>query len=190
MHSFLSAWNRHRAARLPLIVVACLGFPLRVAAAECAGPTPLAPQGSHYKANAPLRTILLEKGATGAKLWLSGRVLDHNCRAVLGALLDVWHADDAGRFDEVGFKLRGRQTTDTQGRYRLETVLPGPAPGNARTLFLKIAAPGGRVVTTRLYFPDDPANESDSFFQSSLVMKLERNQDGATATFDFVLPRP
>lgn len=126
----------------------------------------------------------------GTRLVLTGRVLDHNCRSVLGALIDFWHADDAGRYDEKGFKFRGRQTTDTQGRYRLESIVPGMETGQPRAIHVKLAAPGGRVITTRLYFPGDATNAGDPFFQPALLVSVVGAADGLSASYDFVLPAP
>lgn len=175
---------------LLLLVAFCLASSHGDAAPSCGGATPVTPLGDHYKANAPLRTALPEAGTAGTRIVLSGRVLDHNCRSALGALLDFWHADDAGRYDSRGFELRGRQTTDTQGRYRLETILPGVEAGRARAIHVKLAAQGGRVMTTRLYFPDEPTNADDASFRGELLMKIERGREGLFATFDFVLPPP
>src|SRR5215213_4817710 len=49
---------------------------------------------------------------------LKGLVLTRNCRPVGRILVDLWHADDAGDYDNTGFRLRGHQYTDAQGRYR------------------------------------------------------------------------
>ena len=184
---FLSAPSRRLAVGL-LLAASCLYLSAGNAAAGCASPTVGTPQGGHYKANAPLRTTLADKGITGTKLVLTGRILDHNCRSVLGALIDFWHADDLGRYDNADFKLRGRQNTDTQGRYRLETIVPGAEVGKARALYVKLAAPGGRIVTTRLYFPDDAQNATDPLFRPELLLALEHAPEGVVARFDFVLP--
>lgn len=160
------------------------------AAPGCADATSTAPQGDHYRANAPLRTTLAKAGAAGTRVVLSGRVVDHNCRNVLGALLEFWQADDAGQYDGQGFDFRGRQTTDTQGRYRLETIIPGMGEGGARAIYVKVASQGGRVVTTRLFFPGAPGNADDPAYRAELLVKTEPGREGLIATYDFVLPPP
>jgi protocatechuate 3,4-dioxygenase beta subunit len=45
---------------------------------------------------------------------------------------------------------------------------------------------GGRVLTTQLYFPDEPGNSRDSMFRRELLVKLAQGIDGQ-ARFDFVL---
>jgi protocatechuate 3,4-dioxygenase beta subunit len=34
---------------------------------------------------------------------------DRHCRPLGGALVDVWHADDKGEYDNTGFRYRGPQ---------------------------------------------------------------------------------
>jgi hypothetical protein len=43
------------------------------------------------------------------------------------------------------------------------------------------------VVTTQLYFPDEPANRRDGLFRRELVMRIAETSDGRAARFDFVL---
>jgi protocatechuate 3,4-dioxygenase beta subunit len=102
-------------------------------------------------------------------------------------LLDFWHADDKGVYDNEGFKLRGHQFTDDEGRYALETIVPGLYPGRTRHFHLKVQAPHQPVLTTQLYFPDEPANSSDRIFNSALLMQVKDTTEGKEASFNFVL---
>lgn len=52
---------------------------------------------------------------------------------------------------------------------------------------MKVQAPNGPVLTTQLYFPDEPANQRDGIFTPELVMKVRDADAGKLATFDFVL---
>ena len=65
-----------------------------------------------------------------------------------------------------------------------DTIIPGPADGRPRHLYVKVQAPGGPVLTTQLFFPDDPANPIDPDFRSELLLTFS---DPQTATFDFVI---
>ncbi|MCS6911073.1 MAG: hypothetical protein NZM11_11005, partial [Anaerolineales bacterium] len=98
-----------------------------------------------------------------------------------------WHADDAGQYDNVGYKLRGHQFTDEQGRYTLETIVPGLYPGRTRHIHVKVQAPNRPVLTTQLYFPDEPRNAGDRLFNSALLLKEQPAENGRAATFNFVL---
>jgi protocatechuate 3,4-dioxygenase beta subunit len=159
-------------------------------------PTPRQTEGPYFSRNSPLRQSLLETGLPGTRLILDGLVRGVDCAAVAGALLDFWQADPDGEYDNRGYRLRGHQFTDAQGRYRLETVLPGLYPGRTRHLHVKVQAPGGPVLTTQLYFPGEPQNRSDRIFSPALVVSLVETPGGQTAAgqvkqvqagFDFVI---
>ncbi len=149
--------------------------------------TPPQTAGPFYTPNSPERTSLREPGITGTPLTVTGFVLTTSCQPVAGALVDFWHADDAGQYDNVGYKLRGHQFTDAQGRYTLETIVPGLYPGRTRHIHVKVQAPNQPVLTTQLYFPNEPGNARDGIFDSALLMNLSATDEGQAATFNFVL---
>jgi protocatechuate 3,4-dioxygenase beta subunit len=150
-------------------------------------PTPAMTEGPFFTPRSPLRTSLLEPGVTGARVFLTGRVFSRECRPVPGALLDFWHADDIGEYDNVGYRLRGHQFTDDQGRYRLETIVPGLYPGRTRHYHLKVQAPKGRILTTQLFFPGEPRNRADGIFRRELLLSVKDTKAGKDARFNFVL---
>ena len=152
-----------------------------------AEPTPRQTEGPYFKPASPERASLLEPGMNGVRIVVTGVVRLASCQPVPRALIDVWHADDRGDYDNAGYRLRGHQFTDDQGRYRLETIVPGVYPGRTRHFHLKVQAPRGPVLTTQLYFPGEAANASDPIFKRELVLRVRDGADGKTATFDFVL---
>ncbi len=146
----------------------------------CGAPTPRDSEGPFYKAGAPLRSTLAEPGTSGERLMLSGRVLTRECKPVANATLDFWQTDERGEYDNQGYRYRGRVATDGEGRYRLETILPGLYPGRPRHIHVKVHAPGGgRVLTTQLYFREPRAG--------ALAVKTEARDGVEHAVFDFVL---
>ncbi|MBI4240617.1 MAG: intradiol ring-cleavage dioxygenase [Candidatus Rokubacteria bacterium] len=157
------------------------------ACADDAEPTPRQTAGPFFKPDSPGRTSLLEPGIRGTKIVLTGLVLSTDCKPVARALVDFWHADDRGDYDNAGYKLRGHQLTDDHGRYRLETIVPGLYPGRTRHFHVRVQAPSRPVLTTQLYFPGEPQNQRDFIFNQELVMKLQDAADGKVATFDFAL---
>ncbi len=40
-----------------------------------------------------------------------------------------------------------------QGRYTLETIVPGEYPGRTQHIHVKVQAPNGPILTTQIYFP-------------------------------------
>ena len=146
-------------------------------------PTPEQTEGPFFTPDSPERTSLREPGVDGTTLVLTGTVLATDCTPLAGALLDFWHADAAGEYDNEGYRLRGHQFTDASGRYRLETIVPGLYTGRTRHIHVKAQREGGSVLTTQLYFPNEPGNESDGIFDPALEMDRARGD----ARFDFVL---
>jgi len=154
----------------------------------CSGqPTPAQTEGPYFKPGSPMRTSLVEPGMAGTRLALSGRVLSRDCRPSSGARLDFWQADSSGTYDNAGYRLRGNQSTGPDGRYVLETIVPGKYPGRTEHIHVKVQAPGSGVLTTQLYFPGVSANQQDSIFDARLLLKVQPSATGLTATFDFIL---
>jgi protocatechuate 3,4-dioxygenase beta subunit len=143
--------------------------------------------GPYFKPQSPMRASLLEPGMPGPRIVVEGTVLGRDCKPVPRALLDFWQADARGDYDNAGFRLRGHQFTDEAGRYRLETVVPGIYPGRTRHFHVNVQAPGRPVLTTQLYFPDEPLNQRDGIFDRDLVMKVRDADGGKLAGFVFIL---
>lgn len=150
-------------------------------------PTVRQTEGPFFKPRSPLRSDLREPGSRSDEVELSGFVLTRTCKPLANALVDLWHADERGEYDNRGFRYRGHQRTDAAGRYRFLTVRPAVYVGRTRHYHVKVQAAGSRVLTTQLYFPDELGNERDSLFQRELLMKIVSTGDGAAARFDFVL---
>jgi protocatechuate 3,4-dioxygenase beta subunit len=150
-------------------------------------PTPAQTEGPYYTPNTPERNSLLEPGITGTRLVVSGKVLDTDGNPLPRALLDFWHANDAGQYDNVGYKLRGHQFTNGTGEYQLETIMPAVYTGRTRHIHVKVQPANQAVLTTQLYFPNEPANARDSIFNPELLMDVRDATDGKAATFNFVI---
>src|SRR5262249_34778525 len=86
-------------------------------------------EGPFYRPRTPERFALVETNARGQLVELSGLVLTRGCRPIERALVDLWHADEGGAYDNRGFRYRGHVLTDEQGRYRFRTIQPGLYPG-------------------------------------------------------------
>ena len=149
--------------------------------------TPEQTEGPYFTPRSPERQSLIEPGLVGTSLVLTGRVLSTRCEPIANALLDFWHADDGGAYDNEGYRLRGHQFSDANGRFRLETIVPGLYPGRTRHIHVKVQAPDQRVLTTQLYFPDEPGNSRDGIYSPRLQMDVRDEGNGKSAAFDFVL---
>jgi len=150
-------------------------------------PTARQPEGPFFKPSSPERSDLRERGAAGRGFELSGFVLTRRCRPLGGAVVDLWHADAKGEYDNTGFRYRGHVITRPDGAFSFRTIVPAVYTGRTRHYHVKVQAPGSRLLTPQLYFPNEPANARDSLFSRELLMHVADAGDGLTGRFDFVL---
>jgi protocatechuate 3,4-dioxygenase beta subunit len=137
-------------------------------------------EGPYYIPDTPERHSLLEDGMPGTRLVLVGYVLDQNCQPLANAWLDFWQADSNGEYDNTDYSLRGHQFTDPQGRYYLETILPGLYSSRPiEHIHVKVQPAGGEVVTSQLYFPAQPIE--------GLTIQTEDKGDYLLGYFNFVI---
>ena len=119
---------------------------------------PKAPNAPDAPPNVPVRASLLEPGVEGENLIVSGRVLTLNGAPLANVKLEFWQADAAGKYDE-GIRLRGIQRTDAEGRFRLETILPGYSGPIRHINYLATAVISGRKqpfhLCAAIYFATD-----------------------------------
>jgi protocatechuate 3,4-dioxygenase, beta subunit len=135
--------------------------------------------------------------ALGEVIQIRGQVIDQNCKKVPNAMVEIWQACASGRYNHSGdtsglpldpnFQYWGRATSDAQGNYLLQTILPGHYPASPTWerpphIHFRVMALGFRDLTTQMYFqgrsfPDkavliDELNRKDAILQS--VPKAER----------------
>jgi protocatechuate 3,4-dioxygenase, alpha subunit len=95
-------------------------------------------------------------------LTITGRVLDGAGEPVPDAMVEVWQADEDGRYrGDFGW---GRSGCDEEGRYAFVTCKPGRVEDQAPHLTVMVFARGLlKPVLTRMYFPDEEdANARDA----------------------------
>ena len=175
-----------------------LGYPFSGPAADrslglappltCTREIPERTEGPFYTPGTPLRTNLREPDTSGRPLVVRGLVLSPDCRPIGGAVVDIWHSDEHGRYDNSGFRYRGHQYTDAAGAFRFETIRPVRYSGRTPHIHVKVQGPSTRLLTTQLYFPDLPdENASDGIYHDDLLLNLSRTPQGWLGRFDFVL---
>jgi catechol 1,2-dioxygenase len=159
-------------------------------------------EGPYYREGAPRRSDLADPSAPGIHIVLAGRVLAADCATPIeGAVLDLWQADSAGRYDNDGhapldpatFDLRAKLEAHGDGRYTTRTVIPGQYLNGSQYrpahIHVKVTAPGFRPITTQLYFEGDKYNAIDPFIHASLIMPIRDVNGVKTCPFDFSLQR-
>ena len=153
--------------------------------------------------------------ARGTPMIVSGRVLDPAGRPIGGARLDVWQADSSGRYDSQyadsdELHMRGRFTTDADGRYLLRTVRPvhyaipddGPVgkmlratnrhPWRPAHIHFVVSADGYEPVTTHIFDDSDPYLDSDTVFavKTSLVCRFVHHETRDETSARFAIEPP
>ena len=103
-------------------------------------------------------------GTDGEKVILAGTVFDGAGDRVVDAAIEIWQSSPPVSEAFPGF---GRCRTDATGSFNFVTVKPGPVPGlgnaqQAPHVAISIFSRGLlKALVTRLYFQDEPLNESD-----------------------------
>jgi len=155
--------------------------------------------------------IVASATAAGTHVVVQGSLRDGAGEPVPDAVIEVWQANAAGHYrhpadnrgtpvDEAcdGF---GRVATTAEGRFTIRTVTPGRVPGPAQGqwqaphLVVSVLARGVLVrLATRMYFPDDPANDDDPVLALVPAERrgtlIARRLDRSTLAFDIVLQGP
>ena len=160
-------------------------------------------QGPFYTANAPAiqNDILADSNETGTRLILSGQVYNLACSEVIpNTEIDIWHANDAGAYDNTGYNLRGKATSNPQGFYVFETIKPGlylnGATYRPSHFHFKIIPPNFPTLITQLYFAGDPHIASDAaasitsgtFDATNRIIPLTTNANGdLEGTWDIII---
>ncbi|WP_018682441.1 carbohydrate-binding protein [Actinokineospora enzanensis] len=144
-------------------------------------------EGPYFKPGSPERGSIVEPGYPGTALTVSGYVFGRQCQPLAHVLLDFWQADNGGNYDNTTYRYRGHQYTDASGKFTLTTIVPGLYPGRTRHIHVKLQNANGRIVTTQLYFPGEPRNNTDTIYDPRLLMNVQTVGNGKTASYDFVL---
>lgn len=134
-----------------------------------------------------LKGVNIAADAQGQRRTIRGRVLDGDAQPVPDAFLEIWQADAEGKYCEqrggeeavTAKKFFGfaRVPTNDQGEFTFTTVQPGRVPGHGG----KLQAPHLNIslfmrgllrrLVTRMYFPDQSANEADTALASVPVQR-------------------
>jgi protocatechuate 3,4-dioxygenase beta subunit len=157
-----------------------------VPTSACEEPTSAQTEGPYFSPNSPQRSNLREKGMAGTPIVLTGLVLSRSCVPLPNVLVELWHADETGAYDNEGYRLRGHQFTGADGIYRFATIVPGRYPGRTRHFHAKFQAPSQPILTTQFYFPNEPDNSQDWIFSPDLLLEIAGGPE-KTARFDVVL---
>lgn len=173
-------------------------------AGETIPPTEDNIEGPFYRPGVPFRTRLHNPGEPGDLIIVSGTVVARNGRPIAGAVLDIWHANHMGQYDNGDpehppaaneYHLRGRLRTDEQGRFTFESIRPGhyritPLEFRAAHIHFKVSAEGYQPLVSQFFFAGEPHNQADPWFKPSMVLQLQFDGERRyRANFRIVLAR-
>ncbi|SFP61922.1 dioxygenase [Actinomadura madurae] len=137
-------------------------------------------------------------GAPGEPCWVEGTVRGIGGEPVPGARIEVWEADDTGRYDvqygDGRTAGRAHLFTGPAGEYRFWAITPTPypiphdgpvgamldavgrSPMRASHLHFMVIADGHRTLVTHIFVRGDETLDSDAVFgvKESLVKDFER----------------
>ena len=146
--------------------------------------------GPFWRLNSPRVAnggTVVRSDTPGAPLFVSARVQDRDGNPIAGAEVDVWHASPVGLYEnqdpeQAEMNLRGKFTTDTDGRFWFWTVkmvgypipvdgvvgrllkVQGRHPYRPAHLHALIFREGYKTLISQVFDPNDPNIDSDVQF--------------------------
>lgn len=154
--------------------------------------------------------VLVNEQTRGQHIEIKGTVFDGDGEPVPDALVEIWQADIQGIYNhpadpqhaktDMSFRGFGRAETDKEGSFWFRTVKPGCVAWDehqkqAPHVNVRLFARGMLIhATTRLYFSDEEANETDPVLKlveagrrQTLIAALESSEGLPSYRFDIHL---
>lgn len=173
-------------------------------------PTPAEVEGPFYPVadqadkDADMTRIAGRTGmAKGEAIIIEGAVTDVSGKPVADAVIDIWQANAAGRYNhprdpnpaphDSDFQGWAVIRSDAKGHYQFITVKPGAYPATKTWIrpphiHFKISGRGFQTLITQMYFPYEPLNKVDLLLrskstqqQSAMIARAEGKHENLTA---------
>lgn len=121
--------------------------------------------------------------AKGQSMLLNGLVRDRRGKPISGAVVEVWQACAAGRYNhsqdkndkallDNNFQFWGRAITADDGKYSFNTIIPGLYPGRmGRHIHFRIDTKEFKRLTTQCYFSEYGEDNSKDGIYKGLSAK-------------------
>lgn len=141
-------------------------------------PTPAQTEGPFYPVTKPEdrdNDLLSVDGSTeppdGTPLELFGLLVDTSGNPIVDATIEIWQVDNQGIYDHPGdagteqrdrrFQFYGETLSDAAGAWSFLTLQPVPYEPRPAHIHVKVLVDGSEVLTSQIYFADDPLVASD-----------------------------
>jgi catechol 1,2-dioxygenase len=172
--------------------------------------------GPFWRMNSPRvenGSSIIRSDTPGPTMFVQMRVINREGQPIAGAEIDIWHSSPVGLYenqdpDQADMNLRGKFTTDADGRIWFRSVKPAgyPIPTDGvvgRLLKAQNRHPfrpahvhalvfkdGYKTLTSQIYADDDPNLETDVQFgvTRALVGKFDRHDEPHPSEPDVEVP--
>ncbi|WP_420320309.1 intradiol ring-cleavage dioxygenase [Flagellimonas sp.] len=168
---------------------------------EVAGPFPIKTPSDWIRTN-----IVGNRSGVALMINITVQNTNANCAALEGVFVDVWMCDAKGNYSEYNEQLdgdftaqhflRGRQTSNAEGKVSFVSIYPGWYPGRAPHIHLEVKRGNSSLLVTQIAFPEnisktvyatngykgnfDTTNASDGEFSNSLNNNMADSVTGNT----------
>ena len=171
---------------------------------ETTGPFPIKTPADLVREN-----IISDRTGVALLITLTVQKQSNNCNPIAGVFVDLWHCDAQGSYSEYGGTsmqttdytakhfLRGRQTTDSNGKVSFISIFPGWYSGRAPHIHIEVLDSNENSLrVTQIAFPKevcdavyatsgykgtaDTSNASDNIFSNSLAGNMLDSITGNT----------
>ena len=148
--------------------------------------------------------------AIGKAIYIAGQVMDTSGALIEDVTVELWQANAAGRYRhpsdsnpapvDENFQGWAIVPTNQAGRFQFKTILPGAYAVSRQWIrpphiHFKLSKKGFNTLTTQMYFPDEPLNDTDRLFmrqspqdQQRLIAQIDESRQDSF-NFKMVMQR-
>ncbi|MBO6517843.1 MAG: hypothetical protein JJ975_14960 [Bacteroidia bacterium] len=129
--------------------------------------------GPFYRPDAPFRSDLTSSKNANPIINIVGAVYQDDCQTPIPeALVEIWHCDGAGGYDNTSdeYRYRASWETNDEGQYVFKTQMPGKYLNGKlyrpAHIHFRVSAKGHNELISQLYFQGDPHITNDPWASS------------------------
>ncbi|GAB5426054.1 MAG: hypothetical protein Crog4KO_32010 [Crocinitomicaceae bacterium] len=156
--------------------------------------------GPFYRPDAPDQSDMLFEDLEGSRVSIKGSVYTDDCTTPLeNVKVEIWHCDTNGDYDNDSsdFRHRAQQTTNKEGAYGFQTILPGKYLNGKlyrpAHIHFRVTHSDHQELISQIYFAGDPHITKDPWASQEkaqariLPIVLEDTQGNLAVQFDIYL---